>query len=87
MSTHTFVYTKGQGHSLTFVQDHSDSTFLNFFSLETARPSETKFHVAPLWDWIMKVSTSGLCHMTKMALDDLYLFYSKVKFGPCCLNA
>ena len=26
---------KGQGHSLTLAQDHSDSTFLNFFSWET----------------------------------------------------
>ena len=41
---------KGQGHSLTLVQDHLDSTFLNFFSLETARPIEAKFHVEPPWD-------------------------------------
>ena len=25
---------KGQGHSLTFVKGHLDSTFWNFFSLE-----------------------------------------------------
>ena len=37
---------KGQGHSVTLVQGHSDSTFLNFFSLETARPIEAKFHVS-----------------------------------------
>ena len=36
---------KGQGHSLTFVQSHSDSTYSNFFSLETASPIEDKFHV------------------------------------------
>ena len=41
---------KGQGHSLTLVQNHLDSTFLNFFSLETARPTEAKFHVEPPWD-------------------------------------
>ena len=38
---------KGQGHSLTIVQGHSDSTFSNFFSLETDRPIEAKFHVEP----------------------------------------
>ena len=40
----------GQGHSLTLVQGHSDSTYSNFFSLETARPIEAKFHVEPPWD-------------------------------------
>ena len=54
----------GQGHSSTFVQGHSDSTFSNFFSLETARPFEAKFHVELPWDRGMKVSTNGLCHMT-----------------------
>ena len=58
---------KGQGHSLTFVQGHSDWTFSNFFSLETARPIETKFHVEPPWDGVMKVNTNGLCRITKMA--------------------
>ena len=32
---------EGQGHSLTLVQGHSDSTVLNVFSLETAKPIET----------------------------------------------
>ena len=41
---------KGQGHSLTFVQDHSDSTFSNFFCSETARPIEAKFHADCPWD-------------------------------------
>ena len=41
---------KGQGHLLTLVKGHSDSTFLNFFSLETARPIEAKFHVDHPWD-------------------------------------
>ena len=36
---------KGQGHSLTFVQGHSDSTFSNFFLLETAWPIEATFQV------------------------------------------
>ena len=37
----------GQGHSVILVQGHSDSTFANFFSLETAWPIEAKFHVEP----------------------------------------
>ena len=59
---------KGQSHSLTFVQDHSDSTFSNFFSLETARRTEAKFHV----DEVMKVSTDDLCHTIKMAAMFIY---------------
>ena len=41
---------KGQGHSLTLVQDHSDSTFSNFVFLETAGPIEAKFQVEPPWN-------------------------------------
>ena len=63
---------KGQDHSLTFVQGHSDSTFSNFFSLETARPIEAKFHVDFPWDGGMKVSSNGLCHMTKIATMLIY---------------
>ena len=33
---------KGQGHSLTLVQGHSDSAFSNLFFLETAWPIEAK---------------------------------------------
>ena len=40
----------GQGHSVTLVHDHSDSTFANFLSFEMARPIEVKFHVDPPWD-------------------------------------
>ena len=58
---------KGQGHSLTLVEDHSVSTFSNFFSLETARPIEAKFNVEPPWDKETKVCSNGLGHMTKMA--------------------
>ena len=46
---------KSQCHSLTLVQGHSDSTFSNFFFLETAWPIEAKFYVAPPWDGGMKV--------------------------------
>ena len=56
---------KGQGHSLAVVQDHSDSTFSNFFSLETARPIGAKFHVEPPWDSGTKVCSNGPGHMTK----------------------
>ena len=57
MSTWSFMHIRGQGHSLTLVQDHSDSTFTNFFSLETPRPIEAKFHVAPPLNGGMKVNT------------------------------
>ena len=63
---------KDQGHSLTFVQGHSDSTSLNFISLETARPTEAKFHVEPPWDGVMKMNTNGLCHMAKMTAVSIY---------------
>ena len=54
MSTWTVMNIKGQGHSLTLVQGHSDSTFSNFFSLEFARPIEVKFNMAPPWDGELK---------------------------------
>ena len=63
---------KGQGLILIFVHGHSDSTFSNFFNLEIARQIEAKFHVQSPWDGIMKVSTNGLCHMTKMAAMSIY---------------
>ena len=58
---------KGQGHSLTLVQGQSDSTFSNFFFLETAWPIEAKFYVEPPWDRCMKIWSNGLGHLTKMA--------------------
>ena len=58
---------KGQGHLLTLVQGHSNSTFSNFFSLETARPIKAKFHVDHLWDGGTKNCSNGPGHMTKMA--------------------
>ena len=58
---------KDQSHSLTLVQGHSDSTFSNFFSLETARPIKAKFHVEPPWDLGTKVYTNGPGHMTNVA--------------------
>ena len=41
--TGTYMNIKGQGHSFTLVQGHSDSKFSNFFFLETARPIEPNF--------------------------------------------
>ena len=41
---------KGQDHLLTLVQGHSDSTYSNFFSLETAKPIEAKFYPDHPWD-------------------------------------
>ena len=61
MSTWSLKNTNGQGHSLTFVQGHSDSTFSTFFSLETPMPIETKFHEEPPrdgeWKWVQMVQT------------------------------
>ena len=63
---------KGQGHLLTLVQGHSDSTFPNFFYLETSRLIETKKHMEPFWDRKMKGSTNALCYRTKMAAMPIY---------------
>ena len=63
---------KGQIHSLTLVQGHSDSTFSNFFFLETAGPMEAKFHVEPPWDGGTKICSNGPDHMTKMATMPIY---------------
>ena len=63
---------KRQGHSLTLVQGHSDSTFSNFFPLETARPVEPKLHVEPSLDWGMKDCSNGLGHMTNVAAMPIY---------------
>ena len=63
---------KGQGHLLTLVQGHSDSTFSNFFFLETAWPIEAKFYMEPTWDWGTKVYTNGPGHMTNVAAMPIY---------------
>ena len=59
----------------SFIDLHPRSlcfTFSNFFSLETFRPIEAKFHVEPPWDRGMKVCSNGLCHMTNMAVMPIY---------------
>ena len=63
---------KSQGHSLTFIEDHSVSTLSNFFSLDTARLTKATFHVEPPWDGEMKACSNGLGHMTKMAAMPIY---------------
>ena len=50
----------------------SDSTFSDFFSLETARLIEIKFHVDHPWDGGMKVCSNDPGHMTKMATMPIY---------------
>ena len=63
---------KGQSHSLTLVQGHSNATFSNFFFLETAWPIEAKFYVEPPWDGGTKIWSNGLDHMAKMATMPIY---------------
>ena len=63
---------KGQDHLLTLVQGHSDSTFSNFFSLETARSIEAKFHVDHARDGGTKICSNGPGHMTKMTTIPIY---------------
>ena len=47
-------------------------TFSNFFSLETTRPIEAKFHVEPPWDGGMKICSNCPGHMTNMAAMPIY---------------
>ena len=76
---------KGQGISLILVQGHSYSTFSNFFSLESAKPSEVKFHMEPQLDGGTKVCSNGPGHMTRMAAIPIYgknikkIFFSGTK--------
>ena len=62
----------GQGHSLTSVQGHSDSTFSNFFSLQTAGLVGTKFHMEPPWDRGIKDSSNGSGHMTNVGAVPIF---------------
>ena len=47
-------------------------TFLNFFFLETARPTQGKFHVEPPWDGGMKICSNGPGPITNMAAMPIY---------------
>ena len=55
---------KGQGHSVTLVQGHSDSTVAN---LERAKPIEAKFLMESPWHGGTKVCSNGPGHMTIIA--------------------
>ena len=43
-----------------------------FFSLETAKPIEAKFHLYPPWDEGTKVCSNNLGHMTNMTVMPVY---------------
>ena len=51
---------------------HSESTFANLFSLETATLIEAKFHVKPPWDGGKKICSNGPGRMTHMAAMPIY---------------
>ena len=80
MSTRTYMNIKGQGHSMTLVQCHSDSTFSDFFYLETTRLIKTNVHMECPWDGGTKVSSNGSGHMTNMAgqIWSAMLLYGKM---------
>ena len=63
---------KGQCHSLTLVQGHSDSTFSNIFLLEADEPIEAKFYMEPPWDGGTKVCSNGPGHMANIAVMPIY---------------
>ena len=63
---------QGQGHSLTLVQGHSESTFSNFFSLETAELIKAKLHMEPPLDRGTNVYSNGLGHITTMTAMPIY---------------
>ena len=52
--------------------NHSDSIFLNFFSLITTWPIEAKFYVESPWDEEMKACSNCLGHMSKVATMSIY---------------
>ena len=81
MSTWTYMNIKGQGHSFTLVQGHSDTICSDFFSLETARPIEAKFYEEPPWDWGTNVYTNGPGHMTSMVKTLKKSFSLETKSG------
>ena len=66
------IYDQGQGHSLTFVQGHSD--FSNFFPQKTQWLFEAKFHMEPPWDVGMKICTNVSADMA----DDLETWYTEL---------
>ena len=82
---------KGQGYSLTSVQDHTDSTFSGHMTNMAAMPIYVK---NLLWNqtaddlesWYVASGAQVLPSLFKWwPWVDLDLFYGKVKFGPLCL--
>ena len=57
---------------IDFGLSHLDSIFSNFFSLITARPIKTKFHVESPSDKGTKVYSNGPGHMIKVAAMSIY---------------
>ena len=66
------LYEYQRSRSFIVLHPRSPRLFPNFFSLETSRPIEAKFHVDPPWIRGMKVCSNGLCHMTNMAAMPIY---------------
>ena len=71
-STWTYMNIKGQGHLLTLVQGHSNSTFSNFFFLETARTIEAKFYMEHPCYGRTKMCSNGPGYMINMAAMPIY---------------
>ena len=69
---HGPIYEYQRSVSLTLVQDHSDSTFSNCFTIVTAGPIEAKFFVESPWDKGTKVCSNNSGHMTKVAAMPIY---------------
>ena len=66
---------------IDLVQGHSVSTFSNFFSLETAVPVETKFHLEPPCDEGAKDCSNGPGHLSNMAAMPIYVKTLKIFSG------
>ena len=63
---------KGQGHSLTLAEGHSDIKIKSCFFNKIAGSFETKFRVKAYGSTGMKICTNCLGHMTKMAAVPIY---------------
>ena len=66
------LYEYQRSRSFIDLGGHSDSTFCNYFSLETARPIEAKFHVKPPLNGGTKGCSNCPGHMTSMAAMPIY---------------
>ena len=84
--------TKGEGHSLTVVQGHSDIKIRTLKKKKnkkkkTAGQIETKFHMKSLWHEGTKNYSNGPGYMTKVAANAIYgqnpskIFFSETKWA------